>query len=293
VTKDEKERILNAIKEANKVTESKIQMVEAWLDSFGERVSREVISEVLESLTAFKDMPNTPRRIGLMSKDIRARLDAVMARVAVLIVEFVEFLLEIVEDVARYFGIFGVKAKATKEAVKLSVRALIGVDRKFVQGGYIENLVQMQPVREQVLNFARLAAASKMEYSAYQNGVRNLLQSNGIVQDYFRQYAYDAYNNVREVANAQYAEALSLRYFIYEGSVIDTTREFCRKKAGKVFSTDEAKTWKNDPDLIEPSTRATYLPLIERGRYNCRHFINYISDELAFALRPDLNNAVQ
>ena len=53
------------------------------------------------------------------------------------------------------------------------------------------------------------------------------------------------------------------------------------KRAGKVFSTEETKTWKNDPDLVEPKTKDTYSPLIERGRYNCRHWIDYISQETA------------
>jgi len=31
-----------------------------------------------------------------------------------------------------------------------------------------------------------------------------------------------------------------------------------------------------------------YDPLVDRGGYNCRHQLSFISDELAFKLRPDL-----
>ncbi len=109
-----------------------------------------------------------------------------------------------------------------------------------------------------------------------------------MLQRYLRQYAYDSFNNVFEAGNNLAAQALGLEYFIYEGTVIDTTRPFCAKKAGKVFSTEEAKEWVNDADLIDKKTRGSYRPLIERGRYNCRHQIRYISDTLAFTLRPDL-----
>jgi hypothetical protein len=80
---------------------------------------------------------------------------------------------------------------------------------------------------------------------------------------------------------------LGLKWFIYQGSNIKTTRPFCRKKAGKVFSVEEAAKWRNDPDLVGKSSAATYNPLLERGRYNCRHHIGYISERLAKRLAPE------
>ena len=40
--------------------------------------------------------------------------------------------------------------------------------------------------------------------------------------------------------------------------------------------------------VIDKKTKDAYNPIIERGRYNCRHFINWITKELAEQLRPDL-----
>jgi hypothetical protein len=101
---------------------------------------------------------------------------------------------------------------------------------------------------------------------------------------YFRQYSYDTFNQVHEVKNRQFADALDLQWFIYAGSVIPNTRAFCRKKAGKVFNIREAQTWRNDPDLIGKGRPEPYDPLIDRGRWNCRHFIKYISAEMAAKL---------
>ena len=72
---------------------------------------------------------------------------------------------------------------------------------------------------------------------------------------------------------------MGLNYFLYVGGIISTTRRFCEKRNSKVFHRDETKTWKNDPDLIEPRTKESYHPLLERGRYNCRHMIAWLSDE--------------
>lgn len=126
----------------------------------------------------------------------------------------------------------------------------------------------------------------------YTNGLEGLIVGNkntaGVLQKYYRQYAYDSYSQVSEISNREFANALDLKYFIYEGSIIDTTRAFCASKAGKVFSIEEALTeWPKDKNLL--GDRSTYIaPLIERGRWNCRHMIRYIPDELAFYLRPEL-----
>lgn len=111
--------------------------------------------------------------------------------------------------------------------------------------------------------------------------------ADGFLVRYFRQYAYDTFNQVREIKNQEFAEGLNLKWFLYQGSLIETSRRFCEKRAGKVFSTEETKTWKNDPDLVEQKTKDTYNPLIERGRYNCRHWIDYISQETADYLKAN------
>jgi hypothetical protein len=71
------------------------------------------------------------------------------------------------------------------------------------------------------------------------------------------------------------------------GDVIKDSRTFCIKKAGKVFAVIEADTeWPTDPDLIGKGSGIPYTPRIDRGRWNCRHRIRYISEELAKKLDP-------
>jgi hypothetical protein len=103
---------------------------------------------------------------------------------------------------------------------------------------------------------------------------------------YYQQYAYDTYSKVREISNLHYADELGLQNFIYTGGVILSSRQFCIKKNGKVFSKKEAvNSWPHDSDLIDKKHLASYNPLIDRGRNNCRHFLMYVSDELAAEMR--------
>jgi hypothetical protein len=184
------------------------------------------------------------------------------------------------------------KVEAISESLGL-IEATIGIrnDGTFIAGGYLDRLGQTAQVRQDLQRYVLQSLGGKSSLKDYTNGLQALVVGNkdtdGTLQRYFRQYAYDSFNQVSEVANKQMADELGFKYFIYEGSIIDTSRNFCRSKAGKVFSTDEAKEWKRDPDLL--GDPATYInPLIERGRWNCRHMIRYIPIELAQALRSEI-----
>ena len=185
------------------------------------------------------------------------------------------------------------KAAAIKNSLEL-LRSVMGItaDGGLVEGGYLDRLGKTVQVRETLRQYVVQSIVSKRSLTDFQRGLRDLVEGkpgiDGALQAYWRQYAYDTYNQAYEVVNVSMADELELQHFIYQGSIIPTSREFCRKKAGKVFTRQEALKWKNDPDLIDKKTAASYNPFIERGRYNCRHFLNWISEELAVQIRPDL-----
>lgn len=207
---------------------------------------------------------------------------------------FTTELLEVGGLTVGYYEATDTRAKAAAIQRSLDLlRAVIGIDKDgvLIEGGYLANLGNTQVVREELRQYVVQSIVAKKSLSDFQKGFKVLVEgpdTDGALQRYWRQYAYDTYNQAHEVVNSSMADELNLKYFIYQGSVIPTTRQFCRKKAGKVFSTAEAATWEKDPDLIDKKTAASYNPLLERGRYNCRHFLNYISEELAVQLRPDL-----
>lgn len=184
------------------------------------------------------------------------------------------------------------KLRAIQNSMSL-LRAVIGVDENggLVPGGYLEKLGKTEAVRAQLREYVVQSIVSRRPLSDFQNGFRQLVVGNkdteGRLQGYWRQYAYDTYNQAHEVVNSSMADELQMQWFIYQGSIIPTTRQFCRKRAGRVFSRSEAAKWKNDPDLIDPKTAASYNPFLERGRYNCRHWINWITEDLAKQLRKN------
>lgn len=98
--------------------------------------------------------------------------------------------------------------------------------------------------------------------------------------------------------NTSFAVDLELNYAIYQGGTIQTTRDFCDVRNGKVFSRDEILDFGTSSDEFGGYTNKSageftgknkgYNPLVDLGGYNCRHGYDWISDKLAFTLRPEL-----
>lgn len=64
------------------------------------------------------------------------------------------------------------------------------------------------------------------------------------------------------------ADELGLNSYLYYGSIIKDSRDFCRKHTGKVYTEEEInQIWANDT----AQGRDQGSPFIVRGGYNCRH----------------------
>jgi hypothetical protein len=207
---------------------------------------------------------------------------------------FAEKLLAISGRNAEYYLLSGQDAaKVDRIAKDVShIRAIIGIDKngELLNNGYLSRLGRNDLAREQIKNYLLTSIATKQNVTQFERGLRNIITTtkdvNGAITGYWRQYAFDTYAKVREVDNLHFADELKLNYFIYQGGIIKTSRAFCIRKNGKVFSRDEAlRDWPKDSTLIDQKHLASYKPLIDRGRNNCRHFLMWITDERANELK--------
>jgi len=193
----------------------------------------------------------------------------------------------------NYYTAMGFQESVIKGIAKnkFNLQEKLGITPKgfLKKDGYLYQLGQTPEVRSQLRNYVVQNIANQTPYNQYLKGFENLINgstgTNGALEKYYDQYAYDTFNQVDASVNKQYAENLDLHHFLYAGSIIETSRDFCIKRAGKVFTTD----WKNDSTLPVSKNwpKETYKPLIERGRWRCRHFIKYISLELYNQLKAN------
>jgi hypothetical protein len=128
----------------------------------------------------------------------------------------------------------------------------------------------------------------------------------GSLEKQYQRFAYDLYQQYDAAYNKSLAEEFDMKYFVYQGGLIEDSRDFCAAHNNKVWSVEESETWYEwtpaegeypegyeikQKDIYEvPSYLGYpgYQPLIDRGGYNCRHSIGYITDGLAFDMRPEL-----
>lgn len=191
--------------------------------------------------------------------------------------------------------------KVKSDDIKRVIRMRLGIDEtgELIRDGYMMGLLQDPTVREQIRSFAFQRVSAGIGFQDFRKGLRDLIAGNdetmGAFKRFYRNYAFDTYAQVDATNGALYAQKLKLKYFIYNGGIMKDkkgkvrSRKFCVERAGKVFSTEEAEKWKNDKDLTAVDSKSTYVWQIQRGGHGCRHSIDWISEELAFQLRPELD----
>lgn len=173
--------------------------------------------------------------------------------------------------------------------------------------GFMKGVFDSAPVRTEVANFAIEKISNGTGFEDMRKGLRELIAGNdekmGKFSQFYRNAAYDTYAKVDALNGKLYSDKLKLKYFIYAGTRRKTSRHFCIKRKGKVFSTEEAEEWKDLIGTYEVGENGkpvkagpivtgedipTYDPVVDRGGYGCVDDIMWIGDDIAFDMRPDL-----
>jgi hypothetical protein len=83
---------------------------------------------------------------------------------------------------------------------------------------------------------------------------------------YAELWANDSIMNFHNSLNLKKAEDAGIETYLYFGNLINTSRDFCIQRVGKVFTKKEIESW-NDMKWSGKSGP----PLVNRGGWNCRH----------------------
>lgn len=194
--------------------------------------------------------------------------------------------------------------KAIRSAVDARMRQRLGIDSEngVKSKGYLDQLFSTKAARDEVKKLVEKQVRAGVPMRKLEKALRVKVAGTkgtaGVLEKHLGGFVLDSYNLADSITNAEFAKRLDLKYFVYSGGLIETSREFCRKRNNKVFTTEEAqRDWPKDKTL--PRTKAEdeaggvpadYVPLEDRGRWNCRHRILYIPKEEAIRLRPELAN---
>lgn len=107
-----------------------------------------------------------------------------------------------------------------------------------------------------------------------------------IATRYFAAWTQDVYYQYQRSTSNEMRKKLGFRFAIYQGGLIDTSRAFCDERNGNVYHEDEINSW--DDLEFDGKLQVGHKCLLDCGGYRCRHRWGWVSDEVAFAMRPEL-----
>jgi hypothetical protein len=193
----------------------------------------------------------------------------------------------------KYFSLFAKPAALNPVTanVQETLQAWLGITPrgKVAQNGYLDTLINDRSVKNKISDIVLKSVVSQAGYfdtkKALQLHIEGNRKQTGTLQRYYRNFAYDTFSVADRTASKTFADKLKFNYAIYEGGLVKDSRDFCRKHNGKVYSREEIAAF--DPKEARPPG---YDPFVDLGGYACRHHLNWIPDEIAFAMRPELKN---
>ena len=185
-----------------------------------------------------------------------------------------------------YFSTFIDRTNRFERATNAATRKMlfrIGYDgEKFIEGGFLHNIVTnnsyVNDIKAELFKkMASNQALNKVieDMSAYVRGTR---QRGGLIESNYRTLAFDTFAQNDRILNEDIAVGLNLNHAVYSGGKIKTTRCFCRERNNRVYTREEIESWVNED--FQGKT-IPYDPVIDLGGYNCRHQLDWISEELA------------
>lgn len=222
-----------------------------------------------------------------------AKIDKFLQDLAPAFKEIAVKMLESAQYSADYFSA-AAKVKATTADIDTKLAVLsqrIGIDyktNKVIEGSYIYRLSKMDAIRNQIADYITNSIANNADWKSFQQGMKDIVVGNknvdGSLVRYSKQYIHDTARQASQTIDNAFADKFGLVYFLYFGDEIETTRPFCRSRFGKVFHKDDVKNWPDDLPYFQPN----YNFFIDRGGYNCRHQIRWITRAEAKAAGYDI-----
>ena len=164
---------------------------------------------------------------------------------------------------------------------------------KAIEGGYLSQIFNSSNIAARVseLIFQNLAAGIGLKQ--FRNTFKTIFVNpggNGLIESQFNRISRDLFQGFDRETQNQFAEKLDLKYALYSGTSIRDTRDFCRKRVGNIYTSDEIDKW--NMQRWQSKIKGVDVK-VQCGGYNCRHHLAWISEEAALRIKqPNQYNTI-
>lgn len=176
----------------------------------------------------------------------------------------------------------------------------LGLDEngKITTKGFVGRAISDPAVQKRFVKQVQSMVAKNLSLSEFQAGLKDLILSSkekdGLIQQYYNTFASTLLSSVDRSNSQVYADELDLNHFIYAGGLLKTSRCFCLRRNGKIFSREDADKWSSMlgapcGPVWDESRDGTYVPTEQMGGLGCKHTPDWITDELATGNKREHN----
>jgi len=143
---------------------------------------------------------------------------------------------------------------------------------------FLGTFINAEPLRLEIRKFLQETVATGRSFSStlteFNKRFKGDGEMTGKIAGYFRTTIKDMTWEIERTASETFAKTLNLQYFIHDGTLMETSREFCIERAGKVFHVSDVEKWeKNLPYFPE-----NYDYFKHCGGYGCNHRTRWMSN---------------
>jgi hypothetical protein len=224
----------------------------------------------------------------------------------------------IVKMNVKYFQVMmGLELPEVFESVSLAAAKRISVrlgleGGKIVSGGFFETLIKNEGLLLELKQFMSQAVTAQVPMKDFIKGLNTLITGDkdkpGGIEKQFNRYAHDIYMQYDSAYSTSLATEIKLNYFVYQGGLVRDSRDFCVANNNHVFKREDTEKWRTwtpekavfpegykikqrDKSAV-PSyiSYPGYQPLIDRGGFNCRHYLGWVTDGIAEKLQKSNKN---
>lgn len=161
---------------------------------------------------------------------------------------------------------------------------------KLKADGFLDKTLESKKIQKLFTKEVNAILSGSPDLLLMQNKLKEFItgtkESTGLLERYYRTFANDLLAKVDRTGSLVYADELELNDFYYAGGIILSSRSFCKEKNGKIFTRSQAEKWKNSKFIRDMyKSISDYEPLVDMGGYGCLHRTDWITSDLAAALK--------
>jgi hypothetical protein len=180
---------------------------------------------------------------------------------------------------------------ATKAQIQDQLLARFGLTPKaeVVEDGFFDLFIRDTTIQQQAKKAAYQLQVSGKGPKEFAETLHRIIEGEpgqtGAYEKHFNRYVYDTYQQADAEVQELYAKKLDLQAALYSGGTVRDSRPFCKERNGKIWLRSEIAAW-NELHWGGKIPEGTVE--INRGGYNCRHHLSWITNKMAVARRSDL-----